>query len=77
MSNEVQNPDTADQMSDTPMESPEKGKGKIPIVAHHPMEHDAMDDDDSSEEDEEVSFNPERGANTQCSVSNHPVTGRR
>ena len=52
MSNEVTDP-TADHMSDTPMESPEKldkGKGKAA-----PMEEDLMEDDeDESEEDEEV-----------------------
>ena len=52
MSNEVTDP-TGDQMSDTPMESPEKldkGKGKAAVTAE-----DAMDDDeDESEEDEEV-----------------------
>lgn len=53
MSNEVTDPTTADQMSDTPMDSPEKlGKGKGKMAA---MEQDPMDDDeDESEEDEEV-----------------------
>ena len=51
MSNEVTDT-TADQMSDTPMDSPaklEKGKGKMPLT-----EQDPMGDDDSSEEDTEV-----------------------
>ena len=54
MSNEVTDTTTADQMSDTPMDSPEKlekGKGKMPILAAH----DGMDDEeDSSEDDTEV-----------------------
>lgn len=53
MSNEVTDTTTADQMSDTPMESPEKlekGKGKMPVTAHDGMD----DDEDSSEEDTEV-----------------------
>lgn len=52
MSNEVTEP-TADQMSDTPMESPEKldkGKGKAAAMEQDPMD----DDEDESEEDEEV-----------------------
>ena len=53
MNNGVQDPNTADQMSDTPMDSPEKlekGKGKMAAPAQDPMD----DDEDESEEDEEV-----------------------
>lgn len=49
MSNEVTEP-TADQMSDVPMDTPEKGKGKAPAMAQDPMD----DEEGSSEEDEEV-----------------------
>ena len=52
MSNEVTDP-TADQMSDTPMESPEKldkGKGKQILAEQDPME----DDDETSDSEEEV-----------------------
>ena len=54
MSNEVQDPNSTEQMSDTPMESPEKldkGKGKSATMQQDPME----EDEDESEEDEEVS----------------------
>ena len=55
MTNEVQDPNSVDQMSDTPMESPEKlekGKGKVAAMEQDPME----DSEDESEEDEAVSL---------------------
>lgn len=54
MSNEITDPTTADQMSDTPMDTPEKGKGKMAAMEQDPMD----DDEDESEEDEEVRLKP-------------------
>ena len=54
MTNEVQDPNGTDHMSDTPMDSPEKlekGKGKIAAMEQDPME----DSEEDSEEDEAVS----------------------
>ena len=56
MNSGVQDPNTTEQMSDIPMESPEKlekGKGKSMATEQDPME----DDEDESEEDEEVTLN--------------------
>ena len=56
MNNSVHDPNSADQMSDTPMDSPEKlekGKGKTAAMEQDPME----DTEDDSEGDEAVSFN--------------------
>lgn len=55
MTNEVQDANGTDTMSDTPMESPEKlekGKGKSATFEEDPMEESEED----SEDDEAVSF---------------------
>lgn len=50
-SNGIQEPTTTEQVSaDTAMETPEKGKGKMPTTEQEPMD----EDEDESEEDEEV-----------------------